>query len=114
MKNYFEYKGYMGKPEFSAEDQVFFGTIFGINDLVTFEGDSVAELERSFRDAVDDYLELCERMGKEPEKAYRGSFNVRIEPQLHKDLAMRAAKDDMSLNQAVECAIKAYLTPLLG
>ena len=111
MKNYFEYKGYIGKPEYSAEDKVFFGMISGINDLVTFEGDNVSELERSFRDAVDGYLELCERIRKEPEKVYRGSFNVRIEPQLHKDLAIRAVQDDMSLNQAVECAIRAYLLP---
>ena len=59
MKNYLEYKGYIGTVEFSAEDKIFFGKIQGINDLVTFEGSSVDELEKSFQESILDYLETC-------------------------------------------------------
>lgn len=64
MKNYFEHKGYTGTMEFSAEDKVFFGKVHGITDLVTFEGATVNELETAFKEAVDDYLEICRELGK--------------------------------------------------
>ena len=101
MKNYLEYNGYLGTVEFSAEDKVFFGKIQGINDLVLFEGESVSELENSFREAVDDYLETCEEIGKEPNKTFRGSFNVRVDKNVHKKLFMLAAKKGINLNQLV-------------
>ncbi len=101
MKNYLEYKGYVGTVEFSAEDKVFFGKIQGINDLIIFEGESVSELENSFRESVDDYLETCEEVGKEPNKTFRGSFNVRVDKKVHKKLFMLAAKKGLNLNQLV-------------
>ena len=64
VKNYFEYKNYIGKIDMSVEERTFFGKIHGINDLVTFEGESFAELENAFHKAVDDYLEFCEERGK--------------------------------------------------
>ena len=103
-KDYLEYKGYIGKIHYSQEDEVFFGTIFGIDDLVTFEGESVQELKNAFEEAVDSYLEMCEEIGKEPDKTYRGLFNVRIDPELHKQIAMEAVKRGISLNQFVETA----------
>lgn len=109
MKNFFEYKGYRGTVSFSAEDRVFFGTIHGINDLVTFEGESVNELETAFCEAVDDYLDICARFGKTPEKAYKGQFNVRISPELHRECAMRAIEEDVSMNQLVENALTRYM-----
>ena len=105
MKNILEYNGYTGVVEFSAEDMVFFGKIFGINDLVTFEGETVRDLERAFRDAVDDYIKTCSSEGKEPERAYKGSFNVRINPDIHRMAAARAQSMHISLNELVERAI---------
>lgn len=69
MKNCLQHKGYNGTVKFSTDDKVFFAKLEGINDLVTFEGDDVRVLENSFIDAVEDYLETCKKLGKEPEKA---------------------------------------------
>jgi predicted HicB family RNase H-like nuclease len=106
MSNSLEYKGYQGVVEFSADDNVFFGKIFGINDLVTFEGDSVKQLEKSFHEAVEDYLAICRKMGKEPERPYKGNFNVRINPEIHRKAAFKAQSLNISLNELVENAIE--------
>lgn len=108
MKNYFEYKGYIGTIEVSVEDRVLFGTINGINDLVTFEAPEFNELEVAFHEAVEDYLDLCVRHGKNPEKTYKGQFNVRIPSELHRKIAINATKQRMSLNQYVEYALTDY------
>jgi predicted HicB family RNase H-like nuclease len=105
MNNLLEYKGYWGSVEFSAPDKVFYGKILGINDLVSFEGNTVSKLEKSFRDMVDDYLFTCQQLGKEPQKAYKGSFNVRISSDLHKKAAIVASRKNLSLNQLVKFAL---------
>jgi predicted HicB family RNase H-like nuclease len=105
MKNYFEYNGYIGSVEFSAEDRVFFGKIHGINDLVTFEGASVDELEEAFKEAITDYLATCEELGKRPDKVYKGSFNVRVSEKLHHDSALLAKKKGVNLNEVVKAAL---------
>ena len=105
MKNYFEYKGYMGTMEFSADDKVFFGRLHGINDLVTFEGTSVTELETSFKEAVSDYLETCHLLNKSPDKVFKGSFNVRVPKELHKETVLLAAKKGINLNEIVKIAL---------
>ena len=104
--NYLEYKGYIGTVILSPQDRSFFGSIFGINDLVTFEAADFDSLEEEFHKAVDDYLETCENLGRQPEKAFKGQFNVRIDPALHKELAYRAVRDNCSLNQYVENALR--------
>ncbi|WEK18595.1 MAG: type II toxin-antitoxin system HicB family antitoxin [Candidatus Pedobacter colombiensis] len=105
MKNYFEYEGYIGSVEFSAEDRVFFGKIHGINDLVTFEGASVNELEAAFKEAITDYLRTCEELGKKPDKTYKGSFNVRVSEKLHQDSALLAKKKGVNLNELVKASL---------
>ena len=70
----------MGSVHFSATDNTFFGKLEGINDLVTFEGSSVSQLKKSFRDSVKDYKALCEQTGKNANQSFKGSFNVRIDP----------------------------------
>lgn len=110
MKNVLEYKGYSGSVEFSAEDEVFFGKITGIRDVVTFEGDSVAKLKRAFKDAVEDYVLTCEHLGKEPDTEFKGSFNVRVKPKVHRLAVMKSAALKISLNQFVEKAIERQLS----
>ncbi len=78
MNDILEYKGYFASVHFSAEDDIFYGKIIGINDLVSFEGTSVPELKATFYEAAEDYLEMCKEMNKDPDKMYKGSFNVRI------------------------------------
>lgn len=108
MKNILEYKGYYAKVEYSSEDKVLFGKIEGINDLVNFESDSTEGIEKEFREAVDDYLEFCKEVGKEPDKVYKGTFNVRITPELHKKAALIALKNGDSLNRTIEKALEEY------
>lgn len=102
MSNILQYKDYLGKVNYSSEDEVLHGKIEGIDDLVTYEGESVEEIKQAFEDAVDDYIKFCELCGKEPEKIYKGSFNVRISPSTHKSLAIMAIKSDKTLNQVVD------------
>ena len=104
--NMLKYKDFYGSVEYTADDDCFFGKIIGTTDLVTFEGDTVESLKSAFREAVEDYLVLCKEVGKEPQKTYRGSFNVRIAPELHKEAAMLATRRGVSLNAFVEQAIK--------
>ena len=105
MNDILEYKGYYATVHFNAEDEVFHGKIIGINDHVSFEGTTVTDLKAAFHEAVDDYLETCKELGKEPEKTYKGSFNVRIPSELHREAARVAAMKNMSLNDFVRCAI---------
>jgi predicted HicB family RNase H-like nuclease len=99
------YKDFWGSVEYSSADECFFGKLIGVTDVVTFEGDSVTGLKDAFVEAVEDYLALCEEIGKKPQKAYKGSFNVRISPELHREAAITASKNGMSLNAFVEKAI---------
>ena len=104
--NILEYKDFIGSVNYTDEDECFYGKIEGINDLVTFEGASVKELKKAFKDAVEDYLELCKELNKEPYKSVKGSFNIRIEPKLHYSAIYTALKKGISLNQFVAEAIK--------
>ena len=109
MKNTINYKGYFGSVKFSDEDDVFFGRIIGINDRITFEGIDVKSLRQDFENAVDEYLETCLYLGKEPEKTYKGTFNVRIDPKLHRKLALYSVFNGKTLNATVEEAISNYI-----
>ena len=109
-KNYLEYKGYYTRIEFSPEDKVLFGKIEGINDLVNFESDSANEIENEFHAAVDDYLEFCSDAGLIPDKPYKGTFNVRVTPELHRSAAIAAFKKNISLNEFVKLAMESYIS----
>lgn len=112
MKKLMEYNGYYAKLEYDGDDNVFFGTIEGINDNISFEGETVKELEQAFKEAVDDYLDLCDRLNKKPHKSYKGSFNVRLSPELHKKAVFAASADGISLNQFVEKAVEMSVNTL--
>lgn len=105
--NILEYKGYFTKIEYSAEDKVLYGKIEGINDLVNFESDSLDQIETEFHQAVDDYLAFCKDLGQEPNKPYKGLFNVRISPELHRKAAITASLHGETLNAFVANAIRA-------
>lgn len=101
MKNTIKYKGYVGTVEYSQEDGCLHGRIVGIHDIISYEGESVTEIIRAFEEAVDDYLQHCASMGKEPNKPYSGKFMVRIAPELHASLAIEAKSLKRSLNQLI-------------
>lgn len=81
------------------------GKIEGKNDFVNFESDSPINIEKEFHDAVDDYLEFCAEVGKEPDREYKGIFNVRIPSELHKQIALLAVQQHITLNQFVVNAL---------
>ena len=105
MRNTMEYKGYLGSVEFSEADGVFFGKVMGIRGLLSYEGTSAKELVEGFHGAVDDYLALCAAEGRAPERAYKGSFNVRVSPELHRQAVICAEARRISLNSFVEQAL---------
>lgn len=105
MDNTLDYKGYIGSIEYSPDDKCFFGKLEMIDDLMTFEVDNAKELEANFQNAVDEYLETCEALGREPQKVYKGVFNVRIEPELHRKVYQEAVKAGVSLNSFVRQAL---------
>ena len=115
MNNTIDYKGYIGSVEFSEADSLLYGKVQGIRSLISYEGTTVSELINDFHDAVDDYLALCEADGKTPEKAFKGSFNVRFkDPDLHKRAAVYAYTHSVSLNSVVEESVAEYLTTRHG
>jgi len=101
MSNQLTHRGYTATINYSAEDNIFYGKLAMINDLVTFEADNVADLKREFIAAVDDYLQTCAKLGKQPDKTFKGVFNVRVSPQLHKKLYTQALKNNTSLNKLI-------------
>ena len=105
MNDVLKFKDYSSSIRFSAEDEVFHGKVLGINDLVTFEGKSVAELKKAFKEAIEDYLETCKNLQKNPDKVYKGSFNVRVPVKLHRAAALVASQKSISLNDFVKVAI---------
>ena len=107
MDNIMKYKDYCAEIRYSDEDRCFWGKIDGLkNNLILFEGNTVEELRKDFENAVNDYIDDCKNNNEEPKKQYKGSFNIRIEPSLHKEAIMLAKSLAMSLNQFVASAIK--------
>lgn len=102
MSNTMSYKGYSARVEYDDEDGIFTGRIAGIRDAVGFHADSVAELREAFHEAVEDYLETCARIGKEPQKAFSGQMMFRVNPELHRKAAVAAELAGKSLNQWAE------------
>ncbi len=101
------YKGYVGTVELDFESKVLHGKVVGVRDVISYEGNSLSELEESFKESLDDYLEFCKEQGDSPEKPYSGKFNLRISPKLHKQLAFEAAAEGKSLNSYIEEILQA-------
>ena len=101
MKNTMTYKGYAARIEYDAQDHIFFGRLAGIRDIITFHGRTVDELEAAFKEAVNDYLETCAKLGEEPNKPYSGKLTLRIPPSIHAAIATAAETSGKSLNKWV-------------
>ena len=105
MKDMLSYKGYFGSIHYNQEDRIFYGKIEFIRALISYEGKDADTLVAAFEEAVGDYLVTCEEQGIEPEKPFKGSFNVRIAPELHQQVAVAASQNGMSLNRFVAEAL---------
>ncbi|OGA54645.1 MAG: antitoxin HicB [Betaproteobacteria bacterium RIFCSPLOWO2_12_FULL_62_58] len=96
-----QYKGYIGVVEFDNEAAIFHGDVVNTRDAITFQGKSVAEITKAFRESVDDYLEFCKARGEEPDKPFSGKLVLRMEPALHRTLAIAARREKKSLNSLI-------------
>lgn len=112
MANILKYKGYHGSIEFSAEDNMLIGAVIGIQDSLNFHGHSIEEITQSFHNCIDGYLEMCEAFGRSPDKVYKGSFNIRIPQDLHRQAALMAEIEGISLNQFIQQAIEDRVKPV--
>lgn len=111
MSDLLEYKGYSGSVDYSAEDGCLVGEVLFIEGKIAYCGDSISEITEMFQTAVDDYLQLCAERNMEPRKPFKGSFNVRITPELHQRAATAAVKAGLSLNAFIGQAIDEKLNP---
>ncbi len=105
-----EYKGYIGIVEYNSEAKIFHGDILNTKDVITFQGTTVEEIEEAFKGSIDDYIDWCKSEGASPEKPYSGKFNLRLSPELHKEIAITARKLNLSINNFVEKALKDELS----
>jgi predicted HicB family RNase H-like nuclease len=95
------YKGYEAVAEFDEEAGVFSGEVINTRDVITFQGSSVKELKKAFKDSVDDYLELCAKRKEEPEKPFSGTLSLRLPPDVHRHVALEARRQSKSLNSYI-------------
>ena len=103
------YKGYTGKIEYDDDAKCFYGEILGLRDVITFKGTSVKELQKSFKESIDEYISFCERMGKTPDTPASGRLVLRVPPEVHSRAAINAKSKGMSLNSWVVEAVKEKL-----
>ena len=106
MNSMLEYKGYHASVKYDADDDIFIGEVFGIADSLNFHSASARELKKMFEQSIDNYLDLCQKIGKNPDKEFRGTFNIRVSPETHRKAALAAEQQKMTLNQYVAEAIE--------
>lgn len=96
-----KYKGYLGNVSYDYDAKIFYGEVLGLRDVVTFQGTTVKELEKAFKDSIDVYLVWCKKHGEVPEKTFSGNLRIRISPNLHAQLAQAAVMRGISLNSLI-------------
>lgn len=105
------YKGYIGHVTYDDEAKLLHGEVINIRDVVTFQGQSVDELEQAFHDSVDDYLEMCVEWGEAPDKPFSGRFVLRLDPELHRDSFVAAKLSGKSLNAWIADTLRQATKP---
>lgn len=106
MKKALSYKEYVATVDFDYEDMLLVGKVVGLADSLYFHAQSAGEVEAAFRQCIDSYLEFCAEVGKTPEKSYKGSFNVRVNEELHRRAGLAAVEQGITLNQFVINALE--------
>lgn len=106
MSKLLSYKNYNGTVNYLKGDKCLFGKVIGLKLPLDYEGDTMHELELEFQNVIDDYLKGCEECGIQPEQPYKGFFNVKIKPELHRALVVYALEHNKSLDVVVEEAIE--------
>jgi len=101
MKNTLSYKGFTARIEFDPDDNIFFGRVLSVKDIIGFHGETVSELTTDFHNAINHYLDVCHQRGEKPQKEYSGKLTLRVPPDIHGEIANAAAHDGKSLNKWV-------------
>jgi predicted HicB family RNase H-like nuclease len=96
-----KYKEYFGDVIYDDEAKIFHGEIINTKSVITFQGTSVQEIEKAFKDSIDDYLDWCKERNKEPEKPFSGKFVLRISPELHREISLNAKNKHTSINSFI-------------
>lgn len=110
MDNLMEYKGYWARIKYNDEDECFYGKVEGLkNALILFEGKTVKELKKDFKDAIDEHLQMCKETNTDPERQCKGSLNVRLGTELHTKAKLRSIEEHISINELIKNAVAAYL-----
>ena len=96
-----EYKGYIAKVEYDDSAGMLHGEVINAAPypIVTFEASDVDSLKREFHISIDDYLAWCEEDGVEPRRGFSGKLNLRLGPDLHRQVSVEAAANDLSINE---------------
>ena len=100
------YKSFVAKVEFDSEAKLFHGEVIGTQDVITFQGKSVSELEKAFKDSIEDYVKFCEKKDKKPEKSFSGRLNLRLDPDTHRTVAILSSTEEESINKWISEAIE--------
>lgn len=106
MNSVMEYYGYRARISYSQEDEIFVGEVLGINDSLNFYGTTINELKEAFHQSIDNYIKLCKEIGKSPEKEFKGTFNIRIPAELHRQLSEEAEVEHITLNQHIKSILQ--------
>lgn len=106
MKNMIKYKDFFASICYEDTTSTFWGKVEGIEDVITFESNTIEGLKKEFKEVIDEYIKECNMLNKNPHKEYKGSFNIRIQPVLHEKAVLFSKQFNMSLNQFVEMAIR--------
>lgn len=110
MNNIMEYKGYWARINYSDEDECFYGKVEGLKDsLILFEGNTVKELKKDFKNAIDEHLKMCKETSTNPERQCKGSLNVRLGTELHTKAKIKSIEENISINELIKNAVAAYL-----
>jgi predicted HicB family RNase H-like nuclease len=108
--NILEYKRYIAQLDFDLEDGIIIGKVTNTKDIISFHASNLPDIKQAFKDIIDTYLKACEEEGIKPSKSYSGKFNLRINPDLHRELSIEAAQEGVSLNDLTEQLLKSSLS----
>ena len=108
--NEMSYQNYTARVEYDSVDKIFVGHVIGIRDIVSFHGSTVEELETAFHEAVEHYLDVCEKIGQPPQKSYSGKLTLRVPPEVHMAVATEAELNNKSINQWATDILKQAIT----
>lgn len=95
------YKGYTANIKYDEEAGIFHGEVIDTKDAITFQGTSVSELKKAFKNSIEEYLAFCNERGKEPDKPFSGKFVLRIPKELHRKIYIKAIKNGQSINNFI-------------